>query len=239
MSYLFDLVKENEKELRSLHDDGYRTSSIPGYGKGSLKACEAQALYSLIKNKKYNNILDIGTGPGFTCLYFAKALKDLNSKGKVTTIDISSAFQDKVKLLLNNFGLQNYVEFLCGDSKDVLDTISDRVYDFASIDGFHSYDQCKIEFNKVNKMIREGGAIAFDDIYLRPKNNPGPRNVFDEIDKSLGDTYYLEEKIFDMFKYPEDVSEVSRLEQKWELRDGSFVLKESNPKETVGLFFKK
>lgn len=239
MSYLYNLVTEHEENLKLLYSQGYSVSSIPDYVKGSIKICEAQVIYCLIKDKQYENILDVGTGPGFSCLYMAKALKDSNSEGKVTTIDINPEFSEKAKQLITKFGLEEYVEFICGNSTDILGTMPKSSYDLTIIDGKHSYEQCKKDFKQSYDLICSGGCIIFDDIYLRPEHNPGPRNVFEEIDKSKGDLYYFEEKIFDTFEYLEDVSEVERMKQKWNLRHGSFVLKESNPKEVMGFFFKK
>ena len=97
MSYIHDLVSRNKEDLVDLYEEGYTVSSIPDYIKGSIKVCEAQVIYCIIKDRKYKNILDIGTGPGFSCLYMAKALEDSETKGKVTTIDINEEFVLKSK----------------------------------------------------------------------------------------------------------------------------------------------
>ena len=239
MSYIYDLVKGQEESLKLLYSQGYSVSSIPGYVKGSIKVCEAQTIYSLIKDKQYESILDVGTGPGFSCLYMAKALTDSGVSGKVTTIDIKTEFTERARSLIRKFGLEEYVEFISGDSTDVLGAMPPASFDLTIIDGQHKYDQCKKDFTQADRLVSPGGCIVFDDIYLRPEHNPGPRNVFQEIDESKGELYYFEEKIFDIFQYMEDMSEISRMKEKWNLRHGSFVLKESNPKEVMGFFFKK
>src|SRR5690606_33904534 len=37
------------------------------------------------------------------------------------------------------------------------------VLDFAFIDGWHTFDQVMVEFYYINRMLRVGGIVAFDD----------------------------------------------------------------------------
>tara|TARA_Y100001972_G_scaffold115624_1_gene152543 strand:+ start:1108 stop:1824 length:717 start_codon:yes stop_codon:yes gene_type:complete len=238
MSYIHDLVSRNKEDLVDLYEEGYTVSSIPDYIKGSIKVCEAQAIYCIIKDRKYKNILDIGTGPGFSCLYMAKALEDSETKGKVTTIDINEEFVLKSKSLINKFNLGEYVNYVCGDSSEVLSKMPDASFDLTIIDGNHKYDQCKKDFENAYRLIAPGGCIVFDDIYYRPENNPGPRNVFEESVHLASESYFFEEETFNLFQYSEDLSEIVRMRNKWDATNERFVLKKSNTKEVMGFLFK-
>jgi predicted O-methyltransferase YrrM len=39
-------------------------------------------------------------------------------------------------------------------------------YDFAYIDGWHTFDQVAVEFYFINRMLAPGGVIVFDDVHM-------------------------------------------------------------------------
>jgi hypothetical protein len=39
-------------------------------------------------------------------------------------------------------------------------------YDFAFIDGWHTFDQVLVEFFYINRMLDVGGIVVFDDVHL-------------------------------------------------------------------------
>ena len=39
-------------------------------------------------------------------------------------------------------------------------------YDFAFVDGWHSFDQTLVEFFYINRMLEVGGIVVFDDVHL-------------------------------------------------------------------------
>ena len=238
MNYIHELVSKEKNNLVALYEEGYTVSSIPDYVKGSIKVCEAQAIYSIIVDREYKDVLDVGTGCGFSCLYAAKALEDNNSEGKVTTIDINAEFLWKTRSLIDKFDLNDHVEYVCADSSQALSELGEGSCDLVIIDGKHTYEQCKRDFENANRIVRPGGCIVFDDIYYRPENNPGPRNVFEEASEHAKEVYFFEERTFDLFEYPEDLSEIARMRDKWDKNNERFVLKKSNTKEVMGFLFK-
>ena len=220
-----------------LHHCGYNKKSIPDYTKGSIRTCEAQTLYSIIRENKYKNIIDIGTGPGFSCLYLAQALKDERIDGKVTTFDITP--KPEAEELIKQFELNDYVDFVLGDSKEQIPLkMKTQTFDFVLIDGEHSYEQTKADLECVIQQLKPGGCIAFHDVYSRPKNSPGSRNVVDEIDPKLGNVVFFKQEIFDFFNYEEDVQDYIRMIQKWAQYRYSYVDPSANAKELMAVFFK-
>lgn len=47
--------------------------------------------------------------------------------------------------------------------------------DLLFIDGYHTYDQVKMEYEKYGKYVRPGGVIVFDDVCLPDSLEPGNR----------------------------------------------------------------
>ncbi len=66
---------------------------------------------------------------------------------------------------LKNAGHEGIVEFHASDSQHVLPQLdADGLkVDFAFIDGGHTFDHCLIDFFYIDRMLRVGGVVAFDD----------------------------------------------------------------------------
>ncbi|CAB4151355.1 Methyltransferase domain containing protein [uncultured Caudovirales phage] len=62
------------------------------------------------------------------------------------------------------------VDYIIGDSKKALPLLKETIgvkntkIDFLMIDGDHSYEGVKADFNLYHKLVRKGGIIAFHDI---------------------------------------------------------------------------
>ncbi len=242
MSYIFDLVEKNKESLNSLYyDKKMRTRNLNHYEKGSIKACEAQAIYSVIVDKGYKKLIDIGTGPGFSCLYMAQALKTLgfgSDNCKVYSYDIIRGKLMNAKSNLKRFGLMEYVKFFCVNSSKGLKIHEDNSVDFVLIDGNHGYDSVVKDFKQAERIVRSGGCIAFDDCFPRPPENPGPRQIVDSLISEGKNVEFVGDDIFDLFSYPCDGREAARLHNKWISREQSFCIKEkANPKEVLALYF--
>tara|TARA_Y100000034_G_scaffold20580_1_gene23549 strand:- start:6749 stop:7477 length:729 start_codon:yes stop_codon:yes gene_type:complete len=240
---LLKTVEKYRNDLLMLNFYGFNKKSIPDYIKGSIRTCEAQTLYSIIRENKYKNIIDIGTGPGFSAMYFAQALKDEHIEdGKVETIDIT--LNEVPVNLINKFDLNDFVSFNNGSSTDILPSFKFRsdvqYWDFVLIDGEHSYEQSKIDFENAYELIRTGGCIAFHDVYPRPANSPGVRDFIDTIPITMGEIIFFKQEIFDFFNYDEDVQDYLRISQKWAHYNYSYVDRLlANAKELMAVFFKK
>ena len=242
MSYLFNLVSKNEKKLRELYSQKFVPKSLINYTKGSIKICEAQTLYSVIVDKGYKNIADIGTGPGFSCLYFAKALQDMNippEDCKIYSYDILEPRIKNAEKNLKNFRLEKFVNFKLQDAaKAVGDDFKQGELDFALIDAHHKYESALRDYQAVKKLVRPGGCIVFDDCFPRPDSNPGPRQIVDSLIKEGKNVQFVGNDIFNFFSYNQDGREVVRLYKKWKSKPDSFCIKEkSNPKEVLALYF--
>lgn len=104
---------------------------------------------ALPKKKKNLRILEIGAYDGGCTYAFSQF-------GKVTSID-----------LVHRGPEIKGVEYISGDShsKRIIDLITSIAkFDFIFIDGDHTYDGVKLDYENFSPALKEGGIIAFHDI---------------------------------------------------------------------------
>ena len=116
---------------------------------------EFNTFITFLKERGIKNVLEIGTYKGGTAFLFSKMLN-----ANVTTIDIK-------KFLLISIALKmKGIRFIHGDSHN--DKTLEKVkgeYDLLFIDGDHAYESVKKDFEMYSHLIKNGGVIAFHDIY--------------------------------------------------------------------------
>jgi len=238
-NFFLELLKKYKNDILINYANGHNKQSLQNYDKGSVREIECNTIASIIRHFKYKRIIDVGTGPGRSCLAFAQALKDENIDGIVDTIDTNPETEARVLPSLERFGLQNYVRFHIGSSTDVIPSLN-GVYQCALIDGEHSYSQSIIDFNNIYAKTDTGGAIFFHDVYRRPPTSPGVRNVIEDIvSKKPGQIVFFNEKLFDYFSFSEDIADARRIAEKWAKYNYSYVLQNANPKELMAVYFKE
>ena len=246
ISDIINVVKQNKQRLEDLYYKKLLTyAGLNISPKSAIRICEAQTLYATVVEKKYKNILEIGTGTGFSTCYLAKALSDQDISyhdAQLTTIDMADRKSEhSIISNLEKHNIKNYVNFIIGSSLDVLPALlnENKKYDLIFIDGSHDYEITKQDFNNSINLLNDGGCVVFHDVYKRPKGNPGPRNVFDDVSSELFYKVLFNEDLFNVFNYQEDIIDVKRIHEKWELTDFRFAYPSANPKNLMGIVFKK
>lgn len=117
-------------------------------------------------------IVEIGTAFGGTLYCIARSIKDLR---KVISIDMDDRFYDLGyflirKKLLKKFMKNGEIHFLIGNSHDInietelINILDGEKIDVLFIDGDHSYEGTKDDFERYSKYIAPNGIIAFHDI---------------------------------------------------------------------------
>ena len=167
---------------------------ITNYERGIL-------LYSLIAKYKPKNVLEIGTGEGYSTLCMAWAMTDYNINGKIFTIDPKpfdapveryvtwedNPKHDTVMLsrkeLWNKFANKEWIEkieVLTGFSGEVLQKKTDKFpkMDMGFIDGHHAYEAVIHDFYAFLQTASENFYLLFDD-YI-PNETDGVAKVIDE-----------------------------------------------------------
>ena len=142
------------------------------------------ALDDYLKNNPavdFVNIVETGTARGFSAVCMAKALHDNKRDGKIYTIDVLpndekmywncvedfSGPKTRPELLNKYDHLLQYIEFIRGDSKQVLDILHEKYFvprvHFSFLDAQHTYSYLKHEMDWVRDRQEKGDVIICDD----------------------------------------------------------------------------
>lgn len=124
------------------------------------------ALCSLDPSKR-NVIVETGTNHGCSTIMLAQALRDLGCGGSVHTVEIDPEVQSIARRNAAEAGLEQYVEFHVGSSRDVLPGLVGTLetIDLAFLDGSHLEDDVLFEFATVHGRLSPGALVIFDNTY--------------------------------------------------------------------------
>lgn len=118
--------------------------------------------------------LEIGLAYGVSTLYICDAIAGLPHPGTHIVMDPyqngkwRGAGLDNVRAA----GYDRFIEFHEAPSELVLPRLVDegRRIDLAFIDGLHRFDQAFVEFYYINRLLKPGGVVLFDDAARRSVN---------------------------------------------------------------------
>jgi predicted O-methyltransferase YrrM len=142
----------------------------------------AEFIYNFIIENKPEQILELGIGHGAGTCYMAAALEE-NKKGKITAVDLLEVdFKPSAEDLTNKFGLGNYVEVVRMKSgynwflhdeikKNTVNDVCLPKYDLCIIDGPKNWTIDGFAFFLVDKLLKDGATIIFDDYYWKYKED--------------------------------------------------------------------
>jgi predicted O-methyltransferase YrrM len=150
---------------------------------GLIKPAQVQSevseLLEIINRMKPKVILEIGTANGGTLFLFSHVAPDVAT---VISIDLSGGrfgggYPAWRTLLYKSFALPGQkIHLLRADShkRDTLEQVklilggSGREIDFLFIDGDHTYEGVKRDFEMYSPLVKKGGIVAFHDIVPHP-----------------------------------------------------------------------
>ncbi len=137
---------------------------------------QGELIYSIILDNDIFDILELGIAHGTGSCYMAAALQE-KGKGLVTTIDNKSALLRKPDIfeLLKTCDLETFVSPVFADSsynwelmklikQQTKDGVCAPLFDFCYIDGAHNFEIDNSAFFLVDKLLKPGGFIIFDDV---------------------------------------------------------------------------
>jgi cephalosporin hydroxylase len=137
------------------------------------KPGELKSMLDVAADMRPKNLLEIGTAHGGT--YFALAHTAMDSANLISVDKPGGSFgggyKPRGKKRIQTYGLptQN-LELLQADSHDpdtlerVVDSLRDEPLDFLMIDGDHSYEGVKQDWEMYSPLVGEGGVIALHDV---------------------------------------------------------------------------
>ncbi len=140
-----------------------------------LSVEDGKLLYEHVIKTKPKNCLELGFAHGVSSCYIAAALKQ-NGAGRLTSVDLLSSKMRKPSIedLLHENGLQSLVTVVREVNsynwylkreieKQTRGGICQPIFDFCFIDGSKNWTIDGFAFFLVDKLLKEGGSILFDD----------------------------------------------------------------------------
>jgi len=185
--------KKNETErnqsIQEIHTLNIKYPDLHPYqllnkyvGKGVYKDIRAKqvqseimALYDRVASEKPEIVCEIGTFKGGTLYLWTQAAAD---DALIISMDLPPGLKNKFTPDRQSFyhSFSKKKQFVCclpgnshdNDTKEKLKTIlGGRRIDFLFIDGDHSYEGVRMDFEMYSTMVKNGGLIAFHDILPR------------------------------------------------------------------------
>jgi predicted O-methyltransferase YrrM len=168
---------------------------------GGVNPGDRRALYYLVMALKPRNVLEVGTHIGASTLHIARALKRLNLRGRMTSVDIVDVNdpeggawkQLRLPKSPRDFASQleclDHIDFRTMACLDFMHTTRRR-YDLVFLDGDHSARAVYQEVGAALSILETGGVILLHDYYpgampLYPDNATicGPFHALERIRK--------------------------------------------------------
>jgi predicted O-methyltransferase YrrM len=140
---------------------------------------QAQVICDVIAENKFRHILELGFRHGVSTCYMAAALDDLGA-GEITTIDLLGAkeAQPNIDALLGDLGLAHLVDVYYEPTSYIwrlmklLEADDAPRFDFCYIDGAHDWATDGFAFFLVDRLLKPGGLIIFDDMDWTYESSP-------------------------------------------------------------------
>lgn len=148
---------------------------------------ELQILLNILKKRSIRLMLEIGTAKGGTLFLFTRII---DSRARMISLDLpkgkfGGGYEDFKVPFFTNFARKDQRIFLIradSHSSSSLSTIKSilkgQKIDFLFIDGDHTYEGTKKDFQMYSPLVHKGGLIAFHDICKGPPELAGEVNKF-------------------------------------------------------------
>lgn len=133
---------------------------------------QAERLTTRMLDHDCSRVLELGVLHGVSTCYIAAALDGSGKDWSITTIDNLTAIDRKpnVEELLSELGLRERVTVHYEQSSYVwrlmklIEAHPEPIFDFCYVDGAHNWPTDGFAFFLVDRLLRPGGWIVFDDI---------------------------------------------------------------------------
>jgi predicted O-methyltransferase YrrM len=164
----FPNVPRWPNDVRGFEDLAFLFSSNQlNHGVASLQIDEAALLYRLGRDATTGPVVEIGRFKGGSTFIFAASMPELV---ELWSYDFHVALRSdmpgedldtELREALGRFGLAHKVHLLVGDSR-IADPPA-RPIEVLFIDGDHSYEGAKADFERWGAFVRQGGHVLFHD----------------------------------------------------------------------------
>ncbi len=156
--------------LQFEHLAGLFASTSLDHGVISMPVRQAAYLFGLVREMKPQKVIEIGRYKGGSTLLIAAAM---NGEGEFWSIDIGEKearlhgdktlhpFDEQLADACKRLALK--VNVIVGDSRTI--EVDTGEVDLVFIDGDHSSEGVRNDFERFGKRVRPGGAVLFDDAF--------------------------------------------------------------------------
>lgn len=134
-----------------------------------IPQAEGQLIYELVKRERPEVTLEVGLAGGLSALWICEALQTVGGTKHIAMDPNQTSDYDRLGLLhIERAGFSGLLEFFEQSSHRVLPRLEADgvVIDVALIDGVHLFDYTFVEFFFINRMLRPGGLLLFDDMWM-------------------------------------------------------------------------
>ena len=162
----FDLVPAGTLQFEDLA--GLFASTSLDHGVIAMTVRQTAYLFGLVRRMKARRVIEIGRYKGGSTLTIAAAM---SGEGTFWSIDLGEkearlhqgsarrSFDDELRDVCARFGFP--VTLLDGDSRTI--EVETGEVDLVFIDGDHSYEGVKNDFERFGRRVKIGGAVLLDD----------------------------------------------------------------------------
>lgn len=147
---------EKEKILFNIKEEALK-NHVPIIEDDSL-----EYIANILKEKKPNKILEIGTAVGYSAINFSKYL--VGEGAKVLTIEIKEQMYEKALENISLMGLQDKIEVINADATKYLKNINEQ-FDVVFIDA--AKGQYLVFLEEAIRLCKIGGIIIADNMLYR------------------------------------------------------------------------
>lgn len=146
---------------------------------------QGRTIYDFVLAQRPRRVLELGFAHGVSSCYIAAALEEAGGPGRLLTIDQKGALVRRPSIgeLLARCGLEHRVKTIFADTSYTWELLrllrrpKPPAFDFAFIDGAHTWDVDGFAFQLVDRMLRPGGWILFDDLDWSLASSPSLRDA--------------------------------------------------------------
>jgi predicted O-methyltransferase YrrM len=194
-------------------EDIFTTNNVKdSYGKiyklkDSVDQDEGEFINKQILNIKAKKSIEIGCAYGISSLFICRALSQVGDDVQHYIVDPNQTTEWK-SIGINNLEVSGYKFYRLFEEKSeiILPKLlsEDEKFDFAFIDGWHTFDHALIDFFYLNRMLKKNGVIVFDDCGM-PGLNRLVRYIsnypcYRVIDAVKVSNYTISRKLLNLFK---------------------------------------
>ncbi|ABY94716.1 MAG: O-methyltransferase, family 3 [Caldanaerobacter subterraneus] len=160
-----EITPNDMKFIRGIaHKFGYPLDEMEKYAYENYipiaKPEVADFLSFIVKLKKPNNILEIGTAIGYSTIIMAKAYSEVS----VVTIERDINLAEIAKENFKKAKVEDRIELICGEAQQVLPNLT-KMYDLIFVDAAKGQ---YIEFYKeLKRLLSKEGVILWDNILYK------------------------------------------------------------------------